>query len=195
MKHFSVFLMALLALSGCAPAPQALNYPPIRFNNSSPITLDVAIIDVVDEYQSPLAPPNVEHLFPVIPLDALHQWVEDRVRASGKDKRLQVIIKDASVVEEKLPLTKGVKGVFTNDQAARYTGRIALEMRIYGDRAVSLASTQINATRSHTLAEGASVAQRDQLFYNLTKQMMADVNAELEKNIQQYFSNYYRYNY
>ena len=195
MRFKSLYLAALLLAFGCAPAPQPLNYPPISFASRTPITLDVVDIDVVSEYKPTMQPPYVEHLFPVTPVSALQQWAGDRLRAAGTDKRLQVIIKDASVKEEKLPITKGVKGAFTKDQAAQYTGNIVIELRIYGDKPLSLANTEVHSTRSKTLPEGASVAQRDQLFYDLTKQMMNDVNAELEKNIQQYFSNYIHYNY
>lgn len=195
LRSIPILFAALLLASACAPAPAPLNYPPISFAGRTPITLDVVDVDIVDEYRSNFRAPNVEQLAPVAPINALHQWVRERIRAAGSDKRLQVIIKDASIVEEKLPITPGVKGAFTNDQAAKYTGSIKIELRIYGDKALSLASTEVRSTRSQTLAEGASLAQRDQLLYDITKQMMYDVNAELENNIQQYLSNHIQYNY
>lgn len=196
MRFIPVWLAALFFVFACAPAPVSLNYPPLSYSGRTPITLDVVSIHVEDEYQPPLQAPNVDHLAPITPLSALHQWVDDRLRAGGTQHMLQFIIKEASVKEEKLPLTQGVKGAFTKEQASRFTGNIAIELRVYGgERAISLAQTEIFTTRSQTLPEGASAAQRDQLLYDLTKRMMDDVNAELEKNIQQYFSNYIRYSY
>lgn len=190
-----LFLLCLtgVILASCNMTPTQQAFPPISFRDSTPIVLNVLTVDVVQEYKPPLAPPNVEHLFPITPAQAMRQWVKDRIKAVGGDHRLEVIIKDASVVENRLALTPGLKGAFTNEQEARYDGRMAVELRIYGERIVSEANIEVTANRSRTIDERSSVTQRDRIYYQMTRQMMQDMNAELEKNIYQYFRNYVRY--
>lgn len=163
----------------------------LSFKHYSPIEIDVATVDVVDEYRAPLAKPNVEHLFRTPPAEAMRIWIADRVRPVGGERRLEVIIKDAGVIEVPLPRTQGIKGTFTKDQSERYDAKLEVEMRIYGSRsALSEASIHVTATRGRTIAENASVAAREQLFDRITRELMEAMNAELEKNIFAYFGNY-----
>jgi hypothetical protein len=183
----------LLLPSACQPTAQMPNLAPPSFAQMTPINLDVANIEVIDEYTPPMKAPNVEQFFAVTPEEAVHLWVRDRLRAVGSARTLQVIVKDASVVEKSLPRTQGVKGAFTNDQAQQYDARLEVEMRIYSDRAISDASINVVATRTRTIAENASVAEREKLFHDMLNELMASLNAELEKNIYQYFGNYISY--
>lgn len=191
-KYLSIFVACLLC--ACSTAQEMLRPQPISFTQYPLIQLNVANIEIKDEYTSPQQKPNVEHLMPVSPAEAMHGWVADRLRATGGSRTLQVIIRDASVKETELPRTEGVKGVFTNDQAYRYDARLDVEMRIYGDRALSEASLNTLGTRSETIPENASVLSRDKAFNTMIKKLMMDVNAELEKNIFTYFGRYLDYN-
>lgn len=192
-RSFLAICLLLAVLPACQPAAPPPP-PPLSFADYSPIHLEVASIDVVEEYRSPLQRPNVEHLFPTSPAEAVHIWVRDRLRAVGGGRTLQVIVKDASVTEEPLPRTPGLKGTFTNDQSERYAARLEVEMRIYGEQgAMSEASINVVATRTDTAAEDFSLSAREALFERMVRDLMSILNAEIEKNLQQYFSNYIRY--
>lgn len=194
------FKPALLILTACSlllscNAPQPANTPPIRFDKLSKINLAVSSIKVQNDYQPAMRPPHVEHRFPTTPQQAIGNWVGDRLQAVGHEHSLLVIIKNAEVIEEPLPRTPGIKGIFTTDQESRLSANLSMELRIYGDRAISLASTEVHATRTTTLPEGLSLVKRDEAYDQLTRNVMQDLNAELEKNIQQYFANYIHYSY
>lgn len=189
-KWFAPLFILLLAACDSPPPP---NFAPLRYNDRTPIYLDVVNVELHNEYKAPLRLPNVEHKFPVTPEQAITAWVNDRLKAAGSSKTMVVNITDASVVQEKLPTTQGMKGILKDEQAFKYVARMALELKIYGASAISIADTQINATRHITLAESTTLAERDQAYYTLTKQLMEDVNAELEKTIHQYLSNYIHY--
>lgn len=183
-------ILLTLTLAACVDTPPPPQAKALSFAQYAPITLDVADVQVNTNYRSPLAAPNVEHLFPTPPAEAMKIWVRDRIRPVGMARRLEVNIIDASVKEVPLERTKGIKGAFTKDQAKRFDARMEVEMRIYGTSPLSEASLNVIATRSQTLAEDASPAARDAVFDRMTAELMTSVNAELEKNIYQYFSNY-----
>lgn len=181
----------LLLLSSCQqPGPPGLPQA-LSFARYQPVFFDVATIEVVDEYQSPNLPPNIEHLMPYSPSEAMHIWVKDRLRAAGLHRSMQVIIKDGSVVAKNLPKPEGLQGLFTLSQDRQYDARLEVEMRIYEDNgAMSAASVQAVVTRSITTREDASVAERELALRKLTWQLMEAMNAQLEKNMFQYFGPY-----
>ncbi|MDE3060969.1 MAG: hypothetical protein KGJ06_08150 [Pseudomonadota bacterium] len=182
----------LLLITACQPSPPAPP-PEIGFTRFQPIYLDVAKIDIVDEYQSPMKSPNVEHLLPVSPAEAMHVWVRDRLRAVGTGRSLQVIIKDASVTVTALPKPGGMQGFFTVSQDKRYDGRLDVEMRIYNGGAMSEANIEATVTRSITMSERVSLAEREALFRRMIYDMMEEMNAEMEKQMYTYFGNYISY--
>jgi hypothetical protein len=187
MRNIFSCLM-LMILAACQPVnPPAP--PPLSFTRYQPIYLNVAKIDIIEEYKSPMQPPNVEHLLPTSPTEAMRIWVRDRLRATGNAKTLQITIKDASVIATPLPQPGGIEGFFTNSQDKRYDAKLDVEMRIYGGEAMSEASIEAVATRSITVAVKASVAERQAIFRRMIADLMESENAELEKNIYQYFGN------
>ncbi len=159
-----------------------------------PIYLDVANIEFVEEYKSPMRSPYVEHLIPYSPSEAMHIWVKDRLRTVGLDKTLQVIIKDASVIATELPKPDGITGFFTDSQDWRYDAKLDVEMRIYGEGAMSEASIDVSATQSTTISEKASALPSAKPFSaSMIADLMESANAELEKNMFKYFSKYISY--
>lgn len=193
-RHLCLALAAVF-LASCSDAPPPPPKPKPAFTRYAPFKLNIAYIDVVEEYKSSGRAPFVEQYFPTSPAQAMRTWVEDRIRTVGQSRYMQVLIKDASVKEAELPRTGGVKGIFTRDQAYRYDARLEVEMRIYGDKsALSEATLQVAASRSATIGEDASPADREALFAKMTADLMNMINAELEKNIFAYFSGYIDYN-
>ena len=184
MRKIIPLCLLTLLLCGCynapppPPLPQALE---INFRRYQPIYLNVTSIEIVDEYKSPMRAPNVEHLMPYSPAEAMHIWTRDRLRSVGADKTMQVIVKDASVVAVDLPKPGGVEGAITISQDKRYDAKLSIEMRIYGGGAMSEANIDVTATRSVTIPENASVAKREAVFRKLTYDLMDMMNAELEK--------------
>lgn len=189
---FLLTLTAFLSITACtAPAPSSPPAP--GFTQYPVININVANIELVEAYQSPLRTPNIEHVMPYSPSDAVKIWVKDRLRAVGSDKLMQVTILDASVVESKLPETQGIKGLFTIDQDRKYDAHLEVEMRIYGDAALSEANTSVSVTSSITVPENASVNSRKAAYQQMINGMMEMLNAKLEKNMREYMNNYISY--
>ena len=192
MKKIIPITLALL-LTACQQAPNAYVPEPFAFetNAIAPIRLNVAEIKVVNGYTAPLRKPNVEHEFPVTPATAVRQWVNKRLKAIGSNNILEITIDNASVKEVPLPKTKGVEGLFTDDQDTRYDAKLVVTMRLYsGTRAMSDASADITITRSRSINEKATVFDRERLYHSMVREMMASFDGEANKQLRQYFSNY-----
>lgn len=194
VRYISVAIAGALFVTGCEPPPTVIP-PKLSFTRYQPIYLDVADISIIDAYKSPMRAPYVEHLLPYSPADAMHIWVKDRLRTVGKDKLMEVIIKDGSVMVTTLPKEPGLKGMMSPDPDKRYDARIAVEMRIYGGDAMSEASVYVTAVRSINVAANTSPSDRDAIFRRLIFDLMEEANAELEKNMFLYFANYISYSH
>ncbi|MBM3491670.1 MAG: hypothetical protein FJX68_14745 [Alphaproteobacteria bacterium] len=185
-------LFIVPALAACqATAPQP-SFPEFRYTHLPRIGLDVSRIEVRQNYQAPLRAPNVDHLFPVAPANAAVRWADDRLAAMGSAGTAVFVIEDASATAERLPLTGGLRGAFTREQADRVT--VSLRARLDVETAGGLArgSAAAFATRSQTLAEDITLNERDRAHYLLTEQAMGDLNAQLEANIRQHLLSFLR---
>jgi hypothetical protein len=189
LAHAAIIGLVLVAgLVGCETPATRPVFPDIRFTDQPRLRLDVAKIEVQDEFRPSFQAPNVEHLFPVPPQRAAENWVKDRLEATGTTRRARVRIVDASVKEVELPRTPGLTGTFTKDQAQRYDASIEMAIDILGDRGFVERTVSAKASRSQSVAEGITPNERDTVWYNMTKQLLADENLELEKQMRANFN-------
>jgi hypothetical protein len=183
-----VAVMALLGaglVAGCSqPASMGPRFPDITFQQYQPFTFAVGQVEIVPEYVAPLAPPNVDHLFPVPPLRMAEQWARDRLVAGGGPGEVRFVIKRASVVETELPRTTGIRGAFTKDQSQRYEAVVEVEVEVRNDRGYRDGIASARAERRQTVAEDISLAERERIWFTMTEALARDLNAELERNIQ-----------
>jgi hypothetical protein len=186
-------LLGGLALAGCAATPPRAAFAEITFAHLPRIALDVARIEVVDEFVAPLEPPHVEREFPVKPASVVRRWVGDRIDAMGLNRTLRHVVTDASATEETLGTQGGVTGFFTNDQEKRYALALAARLEIVADdgRFVE-AHVAARADGSATVAEDATLEERDRVLYRLTEQVAQALDRELEAAIRRHMSAYVR---
>ena len=170
-------------LVACQTPDPEPTFPELSYAHFGTIPLDVKHIEVVRAYSQPARKPNVEHLFPVNPMASAERWVRDRLKVAGRTGVAQATISRASVIEVPLQRTKGVRGVFTKDQAERYDGLIEITIRIFGDDGSEKGSVMSRAERSRTVAEDASLIDREKVWFEMTEAMMNDLNASLQRQI------------
>lgn len=177
---------ACASLAGCKVAPPpARSFPNPSFRADGLIRLDVAEIEVISNYQPPLVLPNVEHRFPVTPQRMLARWAQDRLQPTGfPDRRGRFISEDASVKENEIARQGGIRGAFTNQQAQLYEGSIRATLEIVDSLGLRRdAFATASAARSQSVAENASVADREQAWGELCTQMMNGFNLEMDRQI------------
>jgi len=181
--RFVVAASVLALVTACETAPPAPVYPDITFNHLPTINLAVSSVSVQQTYTAPLTDPNIEHSMPGAPLDAAARWVTDRVRATGNNGTATFTLKEMSVKEVPLEKKTGVVGAFTTDQSERYDAVIEATVSITDPSRNAKGSAVARAERSITVAEDATLNERDQVLFGLAEKLMADFNAELERNI------------
>ncbi len=178
-------ILLVLALAGCAgPPPAPQQFPQITFQQFGQIPLRVGSIEVVRAYQPPMAPPNVEHLFPVSPLEMAARWPLERLKAVGGPDRARYTVKRASVIEVQLPQDTGLRAAFTKQQSQRYDAVIDVELEILDERGFRQASVTAHAERSQSVREDTTLAERNKIWFDMVDAMSRDLNAELQRNVE-----------
>lgn len=183
MKKIIALFLTLGLLTACAsndapPAPQDMS-----FKDQAPIALAVSDFQIVQDYKSPMAAPNVEHMFAISPAKAVESWVKDRLSAKGGQFLARVVIRDASVKETELPYTKGWRGWFSTEEAARYDGSLSVMIEIVRPDGYVEAYVSAKSTQSRTVLENASQSDKDRVWYDLTRALANDIDRELSKQI------------
>ncbi len=174
-----------LALANCADAPAVPQFAPLTYGHLSRLVFEATRLEIASDYQPPLVPPNVEHLFAQRPDAVLQRWANDRLAVSGRGEHLvRFVIQDARVTETELPRTPGVRSTFTNEQAQRYDWRMAAAIEIRQVRGnFRVGDATASATRSRSVAENITLNDREAVWYQMVEQMMGDINAELERQV------------
>ena len=184
-------VLALLGLAACG-SPSKPSFPQITFAHLPPIRLDVAEIQVIEQYAPPQRAPNVEHTMPVSPAAVMHRWATDRLRPVGMAGVARLLIKDASVVAQPLETTGGVRGMLTEDQAVRYVANLVVELNVSTAGGLGTGFASAAATRTITAPEDITLNRRDMILFELTEALARDLNATLEANIRAHLAPFLR---
>lgn len=183
-RFYSILVFSVMAmgLAACQP-PGKPKYPDITFEHLPPIELNVAEIVINTPYQEPLEPPHVGELFPVSPSRAARRWAEDRLRATGKNGTVTVTIIESGAVETELKRTTGVTGLLTRDQSQSYEVMIEISVEAMDPVGPRAGSASIRVTKKTSVAEDATLNERQETWYKLTQGAMNNFNAAMEKQI------------
>jgi len=183
-------MVAALSLTACKTEPSPQKLPEISFANRGPIRMDVGQLEIQSEYSSPGRSPNVEHLMLISPEAATIRWAQDRLRPTGRSGFARLQIKDAHVTETVLKTDKSFTGMFKEEQGTRYDGALDVAVQILDDRHFTVSEVVARANRSKTVAEDASLAEKDRVLYDITESLVRDIDAQLDGLIRSYMSRY-----
>lgn len=190
----SIALAASFALGGCTTPAPTQTLPQITFAHLVPLEFDVEKVEVDNRYKAPNDPSYIEDRFPTPPASAIRIWAIERLKPVGAagSGTLRVVIKRASVQEEKLDIDKGIKGAFTKEQSNRYTLMIDADVVILDSVGKQVGFSSAKASRSTTTREDISLNDREKQWFEMTEKTMGDFNTEMESNIRQYLAKYLR---
>jgi len=184
----AVLILTLAALGGCNTPPTRQPFPTLTYGHLPPYRLAVGHVEIVNAYRPPMTAPNVEQNFPVSPGATAVQWGHDRLQAAGGPGRAIYTVLRADATETHLAGDQGsgLFGDFTIPQSERYDLNITVRLEILDAGGQVMAKVDATATRSRTVAADATLNDRERVWFNMTEQAMADLNASLDKSIPQY---------
>lgn len=176
MKHFYTMLSLIVVvglMAACAQNVPSRPKPQFNWQNETSIPLNVSSVNVIEARSENLRTPYVGHLFPVTVPDAVRIWADERFRAMSPQGNFTITIESVSIKEEQLPLTEGIQGWFTTDQAQRYDGEMIVTLSGVSSDLQQEGTARITVKASRTVSESASIQQRDKAWVKMTEEMLA----------------------
>lgn len=163
-------LTALLLLGACeSDAPPTRVFPSLSYTYLTPLHLNVLSLDVQD-HSAPAGSDDVAALSPVTPQQALTTMAHDRLFPGGSSGQATFVI-DNAVIDR----TGGA-----------LDGSLSVHLDVIGADGRKLGYAEAHVSRHH--APATEDEDRPAALYELTKQMMADMNVEFEYQVRQSLS-------
>jgi hypothetical protein len=189
-KAAAALLAAAVMLGGCAVvSPDTVRQPDLTFAQYAPVSLDVAKIEVYDQFTPPATGGHIEREFATPPDQAATRLLEAKLRPDGAAQILRVYIDDASVVSEKQPVRDDLMGKFTRETAEIYRAHLAIHFELANTDApdIVIGNANITSDRTTSILENTSLADRDRTAVNLTEALMKDVYAGMTGTVRETF--------
>ncbi len=152
---------ALLACGGPEPV-----FEPLRFNDLPPIQMNVTLITTEQRFVPAGVPPDVSNQDPVPPVTALTAMANDRLQAFGTSNKAVFAILDGSLTRQDRVIN----------------GSMAVSLTILDDGGAQLGFAEARVQSRHT----GPIDDLRSVLYDMTKNMMADMNIEFEYQIRQH---------
>jgi hypothetical protein len=162
----AIAVACCLLLASCGGAAPPLDFPPLTYGYLNKLRLDVANIEIDDNWQPSPDARHVEALDPDPPLTVLRQMAQDRLVAAGNNGTARFIIEDASLIRD-------------NDQ---YQGSFSVRLTLTGGDGTSRGSVEARVVGTHAVTDTDPEDVRADL-YDLTKRLMSSMNVELEYQV------------
>ncbi len=176
-------------LSACTVSPTALSLPELSFTDIPAIRLDVATLEIVNEYQMPFQAPFIEHDTPVAPGAVAERWARDVLKPVGTSGTARFVISEGSITETSLKTRSGIRGILTLEASEEYeaTVRATLEIR---DTTGGTATASAFARHSRTAREDVSLNQRVRLWYELVIRVMVNFESAFRTQAERHLGAY-----
>ena len=171
----ALWLLCVMApLAGCGgdePPPGPVSYAPLHYEYLRKLRLDVGSIDVQD-HSVPLGSNDVANQSPVTLAQAAVQMGHDRLFPAGMAGQAQFVVDQASIM-------RGPNGVLD--------GLLAVHLSLFNAAGVQTGFAQARVTREHIPGSDPENTQNE--LYDMTRDMMKDMNVELEFQIRRTLRN------
>ena len=109
----------------------------------------------------------------------------DRLVAGGATGALRYLVREASVIETPLARKDGLEGVLKVEQSERYDARLLVEVELLDGFGTRQGRVEVEATRSNTIAENATLRERERLWFEMAEQLTGDMGQALEAKLRE----------
>lgn len=185
---FAIF--GVFSLLSCAAPPPKPTFAELTWSHLPPFKFNAAKVDVVSAHKPTFKAPYIEHELETPPEGVIRRWAQDRVVPAGQQGYVKVTINDASIKEIELEHPKDFSSHFTTEQGQLYDAVVDVTIEIYGPRGFKDGFTNARAERTQTIAEDATINDRDRLWHDLVEATMQEFNAQMETNIKTYLQRF-----
>jgi len=181
-----VFLLVLITglqagLAACVSSPPAGRVAVDTYEHLEALALDVATVEIRDQYTPPMAAPFVEHRMINPPYSAAYNMMSHAFESVGANDVIELHIIEASIQETQIEDYPTGFRLWQKQRAKKYDGRLVVEAVL--KRSVppysTLGQATVTAQRSLTAAENLSLSEREQAINSMMENMVHDLRQGL----------------
>ncbi|HEX2581703.1 MAG TPA: hypothetical protein VHL08_06980 [Dongiaceae bacterium] len=183
MKRTVLAILLGILPAACHTPPARETFPELTYSHLPPIGINVAHINIIDMHPRTSESSHIEGQFPRVPAEVMQRWAMDRLRATGQYGFGTFTILRAEAVDVPLSRTEGVQGWFTKDQSDRYDLTLVAKLEVNNPAIGHSAAATAQVTRSQTVAEDATLNDREAVWFHMTEDAMKALDQEMTRQI------------
>ena len=175
-----IVCMAVFAgfgLTGCTSTiPEGKPMPELTFEHMAPFPVNVAKIDVENQYDPASDPQDVSSSFPSPPDIMLRRYAENRLQPVGQQGTLKFVIEDSHIHHSLVQPAGKFTGWLGIDRKDLY--EVVMRLRMFEITADGHERTNavLNLRRSISIPQRYSVAEKDIEKFKFLEMLMQDVD-------------------
>ncbi|MCB5945214.1 hypothetical protein [Acidocella sp. KAb 2-4] len=160
-------ILPLGALAACSSAPTPMSFAPLDYSYLRPITLNVANLNVVNNYVPSPSEATLEAQDPVPLAATLVTMLQHRLQPSGTPGTGTVTVQVVSITEA----------------GGNLNGAMTVDVNLTSADGRSTAFTEASVTASQTAPDSNSGPDMQAALYQMTKTLMTQMNVQLPYQI------------
>lgn len=169
-----VFALPLLALASCGSTPPPQTFQPLDYSYLPPILLKVAQVNVVNNYVPTPSQAQEAALDPAPPADTLLAMLRQRLQPAGQPGTATVTVQTA----------------YVDNVNGNLSGAMTVDVNLASADGRSTGFTEASVTATQTAPDSSNTDDTRAALYGLTKRLMAQMNVQLQYQIQKNLPNW-----
>ena len=145
--------------AACKTAPDT---PPVTVFQSDayqPLAINARRLEIIDNWQMPVAAPYVGHRIDPLPSNILADWASYVLRPAGGSGEVVFDMQRVAVTMTDLPQKVGIDGLFTDQQSRKVTAEIKAKIMWLQPVGGTQALADLGASHSITVRESATASE------------------------------------
>ena len=177
-----LFSSGFFMLTGCASAPPATppQYDPAGYSS---LRVDARKLEIIENWQMPLAAPYIEHTLMPNLSDMVVDWAEYVLVPIGGSGEVVLDIRQASVKVTNLPQSTALLDVFSDQQDTKVRVDIKAKLMWIQPVGGKQGIVDVDATTTRTVSESSTPNARDVAIRGAMIEVIGLLDAEARRKV------------
>jgi hypothetical protein len=176
-RLLSAAALALLALGGCtSSAVDGRPLAELSFTDMPPVYVSAADIHVTDNYVPAADPQDVSSRLPTPPDIAVRRYAETRLRPGGGVGVLNLVIENSTVHAQPVAADTTIERWTGTGTSTQYDATLRVSFSKQSDTRQAETSHAVDVSRSVTIPDSYSIAEREETLQAFTRNIVTDVD-------------------
>ena len=184
-KIMTVFALVLVGGLFAACKTGRVTPPPQIFTTDAyqPLNLNARRLEIIDNWQMPVADPYMGHRVSPLPSAILADWASHVLRPAGGSGEIIFDMKRVAVTMTDLPAKVGIDGLLTDQQSRKVTAEIKAKIMWLQPVGGTQALADLSAAHSITMRESATANEVSKVVNEAMKGALVRLDSQTRKEL------------